>query len=218
VLKYFILFAVAASLIGFGTAHADTIITISLLNDPVIYLNENRMIRADIWILGYDPADGYYIMEVIHNETGTQMGYSEINPKIRSDDLWTSSIAFIVTDEKLMVGGEKLLGEFELKISQQIGSVTESVFFEVYENEWSKPTPVVQEEPVEIEEVVVVENTTENTVVIENTTENTVEESDSTLPGWIKEVFIWYGEGKVSEATLLNAIKFLITEGIIQLE
>lgn len=39
----------------------------------------------------------------------------------------------------------------------------------------------------------------------------------SKIPGWVKNVFVWYGEGKVSEDELLGAIKFLADNGIIQL-
>jgi len=38
------------------------------------------------------------------------------------------------------------------------------------------------------------------------------------LPGWVKNVFIWYGTGQVTEDELLNAIKFLIENDIIKLE
>lgn len=39
----------------------------------------------------------------------------------------------------------------------------------------------------------------------------------SKIPSWVKNVFVWYGEGKVSEDELLGAIKFLADNGIIQL-
>ena len=37
------------------------------------------------------------------------------------------------------------------------------------------------------------------------------------IPDWVKNIFIWYGEDKVSEDDLLNAIKFLINQGIIKI-
>lgn len=39
----------------------------------------------------------------------------------------------------------------------------------------------------------------------------------SKIPAWVKNVFIWYGQGKISEDDLLGAIKFLVDNGIIQL-
>jgi len=38
------------------------------------------------------------------------------------------------------------------------------------------------------------------------------------LPDWVRNVFIWYGDGIVSEDEIINAIKFLVSEGIIQLD
>ena len=34
------------------------------------------------------------------------------------------------------------------------------------------------------------------------------------IPSWVKNIFVWYGEGIVLEDELLNAIKYLINEDI----
>ena len=39
--------------------------------------------------------------------------------------------------------------------------------------------------------------------------------SFSKIPDWVKNIFVWYGQDLVSEGELLNAIKYLITEGIL---
>lgn len=53
-------------------------------------------------------------------------------------------------------------------------------------------------------------NQSEDTVMnVGNTTKK--------IPDWIKNVFIWYGQDQVSEDDLLNAIKFLINQGIIKM-
>jgi len=52
--------------------------------------------------------------------------------------------------------------------------------------------------------------------VISNTKlENNVE---SKLPDWIKNIFVWYGQGQISEDDVLNAIKFLVENQIIQID
>jgi len=38
------------------------------------------------------------------------------------------------------------------------------------------------------------------------------------LPDWIKNIFVWYGQGQISEYDLLNAITFLVENKIIQIE
>lgn len=39
----------------------------------------------------------------------------------------------------------------------------------------------------------------------------------SKLPSWVRHIFIYYGQGDVSEDELLNAIKFLVNQGIMKL-
>ncbi|TSA18255.1 MAG: hypothetical protein D4R72_02615 [Nitrosopumilales archaeon] len=39
----------------------------------------------------------------------------------------------------------------------------------------------------------------------------------SKLPSWVRHIFIYYGQGDVSEDELLGAIKFLINQGIMKL-
>jgi hypothetical protein len=49
-------------------------------------------------------------------------------------------------------------------------------------------------------------------------TQTTMLTESSEIPSWIKNVFIWYGDDKVSEKELLSAIKFLVNDGIINLD
>jgi len=39
----------------------------------------------------------------------------------------------------------------------------------------------------------------------------------SQIPSWVKNIFAWYGQDLVSEKELLTAIKFLVNDGIINL-
>ena len=45
--------------------------------------------------------------------------------------------------------------------------------------------------------------------------EDLVQESIKKVPDWVRNTFIWYGEERISEDELLNAIKFLVNQGII---
>ncbi len=46
-----------------------------------------------------------------------------------------------------------------------------------------------------------------------------VHKSDSSqIPEWVRNIFVWYAEDKVSEAELLNAIKYLVQQDIIKLD
>ncbi len=41
---------------------------------------------------------------------------------------------------------------------------------------------------------------------------------ESKLPDWIKNIFVWYGQGQISEYDVLNAITFLVENNIIQID
>jgi len=41
---------------------------------------------------------------------------------------------------------------------------------------------------------------------------------ESKLPDWIKNIFVWYGQGQISEDDVLNAITFLVANQIIQID
>jgi len=50
-------------------------------------------------------------------------------------------------------------------------------------------------------------------------TESTAEpelESEPKLPEWVRNIFIWYGEGQIGEDELIGALQFLIKQGIIK--
>jgi len=36
------------------------------------------------------------------------------------------------------------------------------------------------------------------------------------IPDWVRNIFIWYGDGIISEDELINALRFLIQEGTIE--
>jgi hypothetical protein len=38
------------------------------------------------------------------------------------------------------------------------------------------------------------------------------------IPSWVKNIFVWYGQDKISEDELLAAIEFLINDGLIRIK
>jgi len=41
---------------------------------------------------------------------------------------------------------------------------------------------------------------------------------ESTLPEWVKNIFVWYGQGQVSESELLSSIEWLIENKILKIK
>jgi len=47
---------------------------------------------------------------------------------------------------------------------------------------------------------------------------NNAYSEESSLPDWVKNIFVWFGQGVVSESELLGAIEWLIENNIIKIE
>ena len=60
----------------------------------------------------------------------------------------------------------------------------------------------------------VVENLAEITEGSEVVTQEIIQK----VPSWVRNIFIWYANEQISESDLLNAIEFLVQQGIIELE
>jgi len=54
------------------------------------------------------------------------------------------------------------------------------------------------------------------TQVIQDPEPQVIEESK--LPDWVRNIFIWYANNQISEDELIEALQFLVNEGIIKLE
>ena len=49
-------------------------------------------------------------------------------------------------------------------------------------------------------------------------TQNSSINQTSKIPSWAKNIFVWYGQDKISENELLSAIEFLINDGLIRIK
>ena len=206
----------------------------------------DRLIRASVLIENYNPTDGAYYMQVIQSGTGKILKETEIFVKDRDNDMWGTEIAGILDESLISKNGKPVLGNYQLKVYTEFGSYSASVTFSIIKSSEQKhvtPAPVNEEPKVldteeettidvpvsetetekETEEVA----ETENEMVVE--TENVSEkekivaeqvpsngESNAEIPGWIKNIALWYGQGNVTEDEFINAIKFLINQGIIE--
>ena len=49
-------------------------------------------------------------------------------------------------------------------------------------------------------------------------TQNSSINQTQKIPSWAKNIFIWYGQDKISEDELLTAIEFLVNDGLIKIK
>ena len=198
-----------------------TQIKVILVGDPIINLDEkNRFIRASVEVENYDAAgDGYYFMQLIQ-PGGRILSEEEILMAPKANQLWGVQIAGMLDDEKIMKGGKPVLGQYEIKVITELGSATGSAYFTIIKpSDPQSPIETVEEETSPILQG---DNSTSITE-IENEQEEILEDSElisngevePKVPEWVRNIALWYGQGTISEDEFIDAIRFLIEEGVV---
>ncbi len=198
-----------------------TQIKVILKGETVINLDEtNRLMRATVEVLNYDAAgDGYYYMQLIQ-PGGKIISEEEIMISSRANDLWGTEIAGMLDDEKIMKGGKPVLGQYEIKVITELGTATGSAYFTIIKP--SDPQTSIKKVEEKLSPTLQENNSTSITE-IENEQEEVVEDSelisngvvDQKVPEWVRNIALWYGEGILSEDEFIDAIRFLIKEGVV---
>jgi len=198
-----------------------TQIKVILVGDSIINLDEtNRLIRASVEVENYDAAgDGYYFMQLIQ-PGGRILSEEEILMAPRANQLWGVQIAGMLDDEKIMKGGKPVLGQYEIKVITELGSATGSAYFTIIKpSDPQSPIETVKEETSPILQ----DNNSTSITEIENEQEEILEDSElisngevePKVPEWVRNIALWYGEGILSEDEFIDAIRFLIKEGVV---
>ena len=198
-----------------------TQIKVILKGETVINLDEtNRLMRASVEVLNYDAAgDGYFYMQLIQ-PGGKIISEEEILIAPKQNDLWGTEIAGMLDDEKIMKGGKPVLGQYEIKVITELGTATGSAYFTIKKP--SEQQPSIEKVEEEISPTLQDNNSTSITE-IENEQEEIHEvselisngEVEPKVPEWIKNIALWYGQGTISEDEFIDAIRFLIKEGVV---
>jgi hypothetical protein len=186
------------------------IITIDFLSGNVIDLDKNpQMIRADVQIQNYNPQDGYHFMKVIRLSDGEIIKDTEILPKLIgsdvSDNLYGVQILHYLEPD---VDEESNIGNYELIIYSEFGSAETTSTFSIIKS--SMPEPISQNT---VEELV----TPEEEINEEESEIEPLVESESKIPSWVHEIFVWYANETISETELLAALEYLISQGTINI-
>ena len=130
---------------------SNTPITV-ILNDSEFYLDvPNQVVRAKVEMRDFSPSDGQYFMKVIHLPTGKTVKDSEIYPKAAGNDLYSIQIAHALSESDIMVGGEALLGQYEIQIISEKGAHTGSAKFSILETSTQPKTEPVTETKIVID-------------------------------------------------------------------
>ena len=184
------------------------IITINFIPDNVIALDESpQIIRAEVEILYYDPGDGYHFMQIIRSSDGEIIKDTEFFPNQIDDDLWNAQILYYLEPDD---DQENLIGEYGFRIYSEFGPSEKIETFSIVKS--IIPTAII---PNTVEELVTSNSTSD---VVEDSEELEIEnstQSDSKIPSWVREIFVWYANETISENELLAALEYLIAQGTI---
>ena len=198
------------------------IITIDFVTGDIIDLDKNpQMIRADIEIQYYNPQDGYHYMEITRLSDGEIIKNTEILPKViggtEEDNVFGVQVLHYLDPDE---DAETLIGDYGFRIYSEFGTSEALSTFSIIKP--SMPIIVTQNE---VEEIVTPEDYSETvegseelvTPEEESQPENLVN-SESKIPSWVHDIFVWYANGTISENELLAALEYLISEGTIDVD
>ena len=197
-----------------------TNIVVSIIGNSEINLDSpNRLIRAYVDIENFDPSDGRYMMRIIQSLTDKILIENEIIIREKSNGEAGSDIAYLIDDDVITTNGTIIQGEYKIEVLSEEGASIGSTTFTII-----KPSEYGLQS---IKESLESESTNESSEEInalndsqanENSLQtNTNLENIQKIPSWIKNIFILYSEGSITENELLSALKFLIEQGIIEI-
>jgi len=128
-----------------SSAAEDTEIIVSIKGDGIIDLDtQNRLIRATIKIINFDPAEEYYYMQVIQ-PNGKIINEQEIFPKDKDNNIWGTDIGFLLVDDVVTINGKAIQGDYTIRIFTEVGSSTGSTTFSVIKSSEPQSLPDIPE-------------------------------------------------------------------------
>lgn len=82
----------------------------------------------------------------------------------------------------------------------------------------SVPSSSLQTNPTQPSQILSNNNITNSVQPVSNSNVQLASNTPSKLPPWIKHIFVWYGQGQISDDELLSTIKYLVQNKIIDIE
>ncbi|MGQ0376277.1 MAG: hypothetical protein ACT4OW_02075 [Nitrososphaerota archaeon] len=182
-----------------ASAEDEQTIEITFLGKPVIDIaKEDRLLRADLKITNFDPSDGHFYMQITQLSTQKIIYEKEILADHKGNGVYGMPVAYLVDEHSIKKEGE-VVGDYEMLVASESGGTITKANFSIIN---SKIPP----------NIVISNSGSEN----QNDGIGLLTSESKQIPEWIRDIFIWYSEDKISEEELLAAIKSLIQMKIIE--
>jgi hypothetical protein len=196
-----------------------TMINVSIIGNSEINLDSsNRLVRAYVDIINFDPSDGRYTMRVIQPLTDKVISEQEILIHEKSNGEAGVDVAYLIDDDAIKNNGTIVPGDYKMEVFSERGNSTASASFSIIkpseyvystnENLESKELPNQQSEEI---------STTVDNKSDEKLSQNNSDLKTTKIPEWINNIFVLYSNGSITENELLSALKFLIEQGILEI-
>lgn len=187
---------------------SETIIDVSIVGDSIINLDStNTLLRVYVDITNFDPSDGYYFLRIIQSATNTIISEDNIIIREKSNGKAGADVAHLVTEGELGTTAD-MLGNYDVIVFTENGGVTGNTTFTVI-----KPS-----EPINLSTEFLEYNETSTELSEENDQSSETELINAKkIPDWVKNIFVLYSYDEISEDELINALTFLIDQGIIEI-
>lgn len=187
---------------------SETIIDVSIVGDSIINLDStNTLLRVYVDITNFDPSDGYYFLRIIQSATNTIISEDNIIIREKSNGKAGADVAHLVTEGELGTTAD-MLGNYDVIVFTENGGVTGNTTFTVI-----KPS-----EAINLSAEFLEYNETSTELGEENDQSSETELINAKkIPDWVKNIFVLYSYDEISEDELINALTFLIDQGIIEI-
>ena len=194
----------------------ETIIDVSIIGEPVINLDSpNTLLRAYVDITNYDPSDGYYYLRITQSATDTIISEENIIIREKSNGEAGADVAHMVTEDEINHTGTPH-GNYDVTVFTEYGTAIGNATFSII-----KPSDPAYQPSTELLESEETSNSTSNEIDESIPSESEENESElinaKKIPDWVKDIFILYSYDEITENELINALTFLIEQGIIEI-
>jgi len=194
----------------------ETIIDVSIVGEPVINLDSsNTLLRAYVDITNYDPSDGYYYLRITQSATDTIISEENIIIREKSNGKAGADVAHMVTEDEINHTGTPH-GNYDILVFTEHGAAIGNATFSII-----KPSDPIPQTSIELLESDQTSNETSNEIDESIPSESEENESElinaKKIPDWVKNIFVLYSYDEITEDELINALTFLIEQGIIEI-
>jgi hypothetical protein len=197
-----------------------TNIDVSIVGSSEINLDlSNRLVRAYVDITNFDPSDGRYMMRIIQSLTDKIIAENEIVIREKSNGEAGADVAYLIDDDVITTNGTIIQGDYKIEVFSEKGdSIASTTFTVIKPSEYGINS---------IKKLLELESSKESSEETNDLDDNKSNENSSytnpdfvptsKIPSWVKNIFILYSEGSITENELLSALKFLIEQRIIEI-